>query len=320
MSTVLPPPGELRGRLGREEFTQRLLTCLVLGRLERGWNVQREASAAGALFLRALHASAFGDGSAPDDVPGFVDEYELPKRVETEPSGWPDYGVVWPDRLFLIELKTERAGHRPAQIPYYLQLADHWHHDVGVDLLYLTPAMPLVSPPVLSTRQRFAHLTWAEVAPLIDSTWAHSDLPAEREIAAYLVDLVNDLETRNSAAPVPAPPEPAVASTAAPAALLPNASTEDLARAAALAAETETDGVQRALESDLADPAGLDALRLELRDHLLTGPTVKGIQVRHVLPWIWRATTSGGRALTELGRESGYELRLSRYQRDVTAG
>jgi hypothetical protein len=221
MTASLPEPEQLRGSLGREEFTQRLLTCLVLGRLEGGWNITRRPSSAGALFLRDLHASAFGDDSAPEEVPGFVDEFELPRRTETEPSGWPDYGVVWPDRLFLVELKTARTSHRTAQIPYYLELAAHWHRDDNVDLLYLTPSMPLVAPTVMSPLQRFRHLTWAEVAPLVEATWSHADVPAEREMASYLVDLIDEIETTG-----PAPPAPATTPTVepgAPAASLPPA-------------------------------------------------------------------------------------------------
>jgi hypothetical protein len=318
MTASLPEPEQLRGSLGREEFTQRLLTCLVLGRLEGGWSITRRPSSAGALFLRDLHASAFGDDSAPEEVPGFVDEFELPRRTETEPSGWPDYGVVWPDRLFLVELKTARTSHRTAQIPYYLELAAHWHRDDNVDLLYLTPSMPLVAPTVMSPLQRFRHLTWAEVAPLVEATWSHADVPAEREMASYLVDLIDEIETTG-----PAPPAPATTPTVepgAPAASLPPAPAGDLDRALQLAAQTEADGVQRALESDAGDPAELDALRIEMRERLLGGPTVGGVEVRHVLPWLWRAATSGGRAITGSGRDTGYELRLSRYERDVTTG
>jgi hypothetical protein len=316
MSTPpLPPPADLRGRLGREEFTQKLLTSLVLGRVERGWNIRRRPSSAGALFLRDLHASAFGEASVPEEVPAFVDEFELRELVEGEPSGWPDYGVVWPDRLLLIELKTERASHRAAQLPYYLRLAAHWHGDVEVDLLYLTPAMPLIVPAVVSPRQRFAHLTWAEVAPLVESTWLHSDVPAEREIASYLVDLINEIETAPTAPSTPAAAPPV--EPGPPAASLPPAPADDVDRAMRLAAQTEADGVQRALENDIGDPADLDALRIELRDRLMSGPTVDGVEIRHVLPWLWRAATSGGRALTESGAATGYELRVSRSERDV---
>lgn len=320
MNGTLPEPDQLRGKLGREEFTQKLLTCLVLGRVERGWNVTRNPSPTGALFLRALHTSAFGDSSVPDEAPGFVDEFELLKRVESEPSGWPDYGVVWPDRLFLIELKTEARSHRPAQIPYYLQLAAHRHPDVATDLLYLTPAMPLYSAETVTPRQRFRHLTWAEVAPLVGSAWSRSDIPAERELAAYLIGLIDEVET-SPRMTRPSDPTTVPGSTTLEAAdpSLPTSNPEQLERGLALAAATQADGVQRAMETDFADPADLDALRLQLRERLMARPTVDGVRLRNVLPWIWRNASSGGAAMTRLGEDSGYELRLSRYQRDVSA-
>jgi len=36
-----------------------------------------------------------------------------------------------------------------------------------------------------------------------------------------------------------------------------------------------------------------------------------------VLPWLWNAATSTGRALTTTGDDTGYELRLSRYQSPI---
>ena len=36
---------------------------------------------------------------------------------------------------------------------------------------------------------------------------------------------------------------------------------------------------------------------------------------RYVMPWVWDASTSGGRALTPEGAEFGYELRFSRYKK-----
>jgi hypothetical protein len=310
----LPEPEALRGRLGREEFTQRLLTCLILGRVERGWNIRREPSAAGASFLRQLHSLAFDAHSTPHDPPLFVDELELPKRSDSEPSGWPDYGVVWPERLFIVELKTERRSHRPAQIPYYLELARHWHSGRHVDLLYLTPTMPVVTTPACGHRQRAVHLTWLDVAPLVAAVWESSDIREERTIATYLRDLIESIETAALQAPRPAAP-PVQPSPAEP---LPPASGSDVDNGLRLAAETERDAVQRALPAELDDPADLDSLRLELRQRLVTAPTVDGVVLRHVLPWLWRAQTSGGRAMTEAGDHCGYEVRLSRYERDVT--
>jgi hypothetical protein len=74
----------------------------------------------------------------------------------------------------------------------------------------------------------------------------------------------------------------------------------------------QRDGQQRAGEVAMTDPEDLELLRIELRDRLRMGPNVDGTEVTHVMPWLWRAETSGGRALTELGATTGYELRLSR--------
>jgi hypothetical protein len=315
MTRRLPEPEALRGRLGREEFTQRLLTCLILGRVERGWNVKREPSASGASFLRQLHTRAFDASSTPQVPPLFVDELELPRRTDSEPSGWPDYGIVWPERLFIVELKTERRSHRPAQIPYYLELARHWHSERHVDLLYLTPTMPAVTATVQGDRQRAVHLTWTKVAPLIDETWRNAQVREERVIAAYVRDLIEAIEATALQAPRSATP----AVQPSPAAPLPPASGSYVDSGLTLAAETERDGTQRALPAELDDPADLDALRLELRQRLVAAPTVDGVVIRHVLPWLWRVQTSGGRAMTEAGVQCGYELRLSRYRRDVTA-
>jgi hypothetical protein len=56
-----------------------------------------------------------------------------------------------------------------------------------------------------------------------------------------------------------------------------------------------------------------------LRDLLLDGPTVEGTQITHVLPWLWRAATTDGQSLTNSGRETGYEIRLSRYAKPQVA-
>jgi hypothetical protein len=42
----------------------------------------------------------------------FVDEYLLPKLDAHAQNGWPDSAVLWPDRVWIIEFKTEAASHR----------------------------------------------------------------------------------------------------------------------------------------------------------------------------------------------------------------
>jgi hypothetical protein len=77
-----------------------------------------------------------------------------------------------------------------------------------------------------------------------------------------------------------------------------------------LAEATAADGRQRALDYPPAGLEDLQQLRLAVRQAICSAPV--GAPVRHVQPWLWSAATSGGRALTESGRDIGYELRLSR--------
>ncbi|MER6575852.1 hypothetical protein [Nonomuraea sp. NPDC001023] len=64
------------------------------------------------------------------------------------------------------------------------------------------------------------------------------------------------------------------------------------------------------MDHPAADLDELHRLRLTLRRAICDGPA----PLRHVRPWLWRAATSGGVALTDAGRETGFELRLSRYR------
>jgi hypothetical protein len=157
-----------RLKLGREEYCQRLLTMLILEGPYPRWNSRSQPSAAGAEFLRALYERNFG-GTWPGDDAVFVDEFELPPRNDTERGGAPDYAVLWDDRLWLIELKTEKASHRPDQIPTYFDLAHHHYPDAAVEVLYVTPPM-LARYEAPAPWGRYAHATWTQLAELIRST------------------------------------------------------------------------------------------------------------------------------------------------------
>lgn len=106
-----------RLRIGREEFCQRLITTLILAGTYPKWNLRSTPSSEGVGFLEELDRLSFGESRWAEGAV-FVDEFELPPRVESEQGGYPDWAVIFPDRLWLIELKTERGSHRPGQLPY----------------------------------------------------------------------------------------------------------------------------------------------------------------------------------------------------------
>ncbi|MEV1005586.1 hypothetical protein [Nonomuraea sp. NPDC050202] len=48
-----------------------------------------------------------------------MDEFELRPRHDDEQGGAPDYAVLWTERLWMIELKTESSSHRRDQLSGY---------------------------------------------------------------------------------------------------------------------------------------------------------------------------------------------------------
>ncbi|MDP8929644.1 MAG: hypothetical protein M3O70_13990 [Actinomycetota bacterium] len=83
------------------------------------------------------------------------------------------------------------------------------------------------------------------------------------------------------------------------------------------AATVQRTGEQAAVDFWLGSPDLLDELRLEVRARLRDGVVVDGIHLTNVLPWLWTAGTSGGHPMSDTGRTHGYELRLSRYGKDL---
>ena len=68
----------------------------------------------------------------------------MPKRHDDELSASPDWTLVFEDRVWMIELKTERGSHRATQLPHYLDMAAHHYPGRVIDVTYLTG--PLVKP------------------------------------------------------------------------------------------------------------------------------------------------------------------------------
>jgi hypothetical protein len=289
-----------RMRLGREEYCQRLLTMLIVDGPYPRWNSRNRPSPKGARFLRLLDELSFGQ-SEWTSQPLFVDEFELRPRHDDEQGGAPDYALLWDDRLWMIELKTESASHRRGQLSGYYTLAGHHYPGTAVDLTYLTPPL-IVTPPRSGEGTRFAHLTWAQIAPLAEEVWG-TGTDIERRVLDTMLAAVDSIGTswpdwRAQRVGVP---------EAEPLAI------ED--RAMALAEATARDGRQRAVDHPMADLDELQSFRLTLRQAIRARPAQD--PVRFVRPWLWSAATSGGSALTASGRDTGYELRLSRYQKPV---
>jgi hypothetical protein len=233
-------------------------------------------------FLHGLDALSFRQATrAP--APLFVDEFDLPKRHEQEPGAAPDYALLWDDRLWMVELKTEQASHRPTQLPAYFELAAHHCPNVQIDLTYLSPAMPLVPPPV-PAGMRFAHVSWHEVTPLVAEVWGNSDQP-EPDVASKLLAALASIGG-SWATWRPAQLTAAGRALPAPALARPAADRPDLLRAVlALAAATAHDGRQRAVDHPAADLEELQQLRLAARQAICSAQA--SAPLRRVLPWLW---------------------------------
>jgi hypothetical protein len=244
------------------------------------------------------------------DWPGenfiFVDEFELPPRHDAEKGGAPDWAVIWDDELWIIELKTEAASHRPGQIPSYFELGAHHYPARSIAITYLTPAR--TRSVATTTDARYAHVEWGDVVPLVRETWDGATDEGVRALVrgARLVLERLDVPTTEwraliVGADATTETEPDVR--------------DPIDDALGLARLTANDGLQRAIELDSTDLEGLLELRLAVRSRL--AGSAPDSRLRNVMPWLWQAASSGGDALTTGGDERGIELRLSRYERAV---
>jgi hypothetical protein len=161
---------------------------------------------------------------------------------------------------------------------------------------------------------------------LITDTWAGTSDPDEALVRDTLLRTIEELSTSPAAwrttmldqAPVPTA-HAASSDPQAPVGVDPaseQGGSYPLAEALELSRLTAADGRQRALDLEAQSLEHLQSLRLEVRNAIrenLADPAL-----RHVLPWLWAAASSGGQAMTGAGSTSGYELRLSRYSRPVS--
>jgi hypothetical protein len=295
----IPEPDSLlrRKRYGREEYVQDLLAALIVGGDPPRWNTPAHPTQRGTQLLATIaRESPTGDPLA------FFNEFELVRRRESEVSGWPDFATVSADKLVMIELKTEPASHRPGQLAHYADLAAHHHPALERRLIYVTP--PLSTSAVVDAIE-FQHVYWTDVSRAISEIWSTAP-DDERDLAEYLVDFLGALATPwkhpypNDRAPKPRTPAPS-SIVSLDETVSPSTDLHDVAAAVA------NDGKQRAVDISWEDPDDMERFRLDLRNQLIAA----GSSVR---PRTWRAATSGGTALTPMGAELGYELRLSRYK------
>lgn len=282
------PDKLLRFKFGREEYCQRMLTSLILAGPYPKWNSRNTASERGKAFLGQLYANSYGIELC--DEFEFVDEFNLPAVDTDAKDGAPDYAVITPDRLWIIELKTEAKSHRKDQMPYYEYLARHHYPDKSLDMLYLTSEMKRQDP-ASYLQSRYTHLYWSEIVDLIDEIWSASEHQEERDLSTALTRELTNLKR----------PTKTFSEEAAV-----------IREAIKLAVEVQQDGKQRAVEVTVGGLQELIDTRKRLSDAL-----DRDFATPNVKPWIWYQTSSGGKPLTKLGWSVGCELRLSRYKKKL---
>lgn len=293
----------LRGtREGREGFCQILTTTLLVGGTYPRWGTENVLTEQGVAFFKALDLISFGT-TRWETTPIFVDEITMPKRHDDELSASPDWTLLFGDRVWMIELKTERGSHRANQLPHYLDLASHHYPGRTIDVTYLTG--PLVKPaPALREGQRYIHLTWDDVLPVYEQAWGRTEDAGVRRYLDVVQDALTALATpwqewRTGFTGKPAPAE---------------ITRDPLAEALQLVEATATDHAQRALDYQAQGAQELHDLRLQVRNAIRA--EAPGSPRRHVQPWVW-SPESTGTPLTPAGREHGLELRFSYYRKPV---
>lgn len=156
-----------------------------------------------------------------------------------------------------------------------------------IDLSHLTgPTAPWsAAPSSLLDGSRAAHLHWEQVLEVISDVWGDKAPHAERQLAAFLRRLLDDLTVPWAAARVTM--EEALGISAKH---LTPPDEPQRGRVLQLAAEVADDHRQRAVDAWADSPEQLDDLRRRIAAEIAD----PGIGEAHVRPWTWRAATSGG--------------------------
>ena len=158
----------------REESAQVVLAGLLFGVSPANF-LRYPPTPEGVRFLAEVWSAAFGAGPGLH-VSWAVNEYRMPVPPDLRgeiPFTYrcPDLACgVGEDRVVIVELKTEPNSYDPGQITDYLRLAHRMHPEAHVDVILLATHRPGGSP-TRSHNQRYAELTWAEVAPMFGTSF-----------------------------------------------------------------------------------------------------------------------------------------------------
>jgi hypothetical protein len=316
----IPDPAVEQERLanaGREYFAQFMLASLAIGERPPGWNKPASVSPTGWELLRRLDPWELA--TSP---PEFYWEFRLPPRHGQERSGWPDLAAVWPDRLLLIELKTEPGSVREGQVDWYFQLALTGWPGLRVDLLYVTRDRVPDAPRGLPDRAHYATTTWDSVRDRISQAYGRhrsglAGYPDGKSVGWFLEWLRAELgQSKPVSSPATSGPSPSTSTVGLTKAGQPALDVQpraDLAATLAVAGLVEADRKQRALDLEVASRGDAEPLRDTIVDELGRRAAADEPCAVHVRPWVW-TSASGGRALTPGGERHGVEVRLSYYR------
>ncbi|MFC4529344.1 hypothetical protein [Sphaerisporangium dianthi] len=300
----IPDPDIERSKLaraGREWFAQLMLASLLIGDRPARMNTPYAICPQGRVLLDLLDPNHRAGGSQPT----VYWEFKLDALRPGQQNRWPDLALRWPDRVLLVELKTETGSVRERQVDEYLQLGLHHYPDAFVDLLYITRDRVPSSPSGLPERAQYATTTWAQVADAIRSSWIDADadgrLHASRFATWLKADLLAGKPWRTETPVVTSMPVTATGQV------------DEMAQAMDLATQVQTDQRQRAVPGVFATKNEADDFRDVLQKELVRRAASGDVRVDHVRAWVW-TRSSLGTALTDGGKASGVEVRLSYYR------
>jgi hypothetical protein len=288
---------------GSEGTAQRYLCALLINGSNYGYHKSWPLTERGVRFVAELYARAFD--SAPTGAPQFWNELNLLAADGADKQAV-DYGFLWPEVQFLVELKTLGGSHRPGQLTEYLRRARHDSPERAIDLLYLTQPMTAATPDHTPEGCRYEHLSWPDALEVAESVWAASDDPREVRCLTLLREhlkaegaLAGVITRRKAVSNRPA---------ASPGQLPEQLRVVD---GAVMTAAKTAAGARHAVEvpldlvADEGFKARLKQIRQVLEARIASAPELSGVKV-----WQW-TSTSRGRAYTEAGSHTGLELRLT---------